>query len=169
MSRDIDILNELDPNIQKKPKSFTILIYLFIAYISEVLMFSLISPFNFTSQTKSIEWETIFLILLLPVIGLILFFQKVKIGWAICLFYYSALSIFLLVIFVQNFLKEGIDIFHLHLRWQGCIFVLTTLVSFFLLLSKNIRSYLNIKPKSFVTTLIICIVLILTIFFVMQN
>jgi hypothetical protein len=169
MTQNIDILTELDPNNQKKPKYFTILIYLFIAYISEILTFSLIPAFNFTLQAKSVEWETIFFILLLPVVGLILFFQKIKIGWAISLFYYSAVSIFLVVIFVQNYLKEGIDFLNLQRLWRGYILALTALISFYLLLSRKVRYYLNIKTKSFVTTLIICIVLILAFILVMEN
>jgi hypothetical protein len=167
--QNIDILTELDPNNKKTPRYFTILIYLFIGYISEILAFSLVPPFNFTIRAKSVDRETIFFILLLPVVGLILFFRKIKIGWAICLFYYSALSTYLFVIFVRSYLKEGMGSFNLQLRWRGYILAMTALMSFYLLLSKKVRYYLNINTKSFVTTLIICLVLSLAFFLVMEN
>ena len=169
MTEDIDILDELHPVNPRKPKYFTVLIYTFFIYILEVVIFSFAPSFNFTSQIRSIEWEVIFLILVLPVIGLILFLGKIKMGWAICLFYYSALSIFLLMTFFKIYLKKETDIFNVQLRWRGYLLALTTIFSVCLLLSKKIRDYLDIRAKPFVTTLIICIVLILTFMFVMYN
>jgi hypothetical protein len=169
MTQGIDILEELQPVSPKKPKYFTILIYTFFIYIFEVLIFSFAPSFNFNSQIKSIEWEVIFLILVLPVVGLILFLGKIKMGWVICLFYYSALSIFLSTTFFQIYLKKGADIFNIQLRWRGYLLALTAIFSVCLLLSKKIRDHFDIKQKSFVTTLIICIALILTFFFVMYS
>ena len=169
MSQDIDILDELHPVSPKKPKYFTILIYTFFIYIFEILLFSFAPSFNFISQIRTIEWEIVSLILVLPVIGLILFLGKIKMGWAICLFYYSALSIYLLTLFFQIYLKKGTDVFDFQLRWRGYLIALTAIFSVCLLLSKKIRDYLDIRPRSFITTLIICIVLTLALFVGMYN
>ncbi len=147
MTQNIDILDEFHPVSPKRPKYFAILIYTFFIYISEVIIFSFTPSFNITSQIKSIEWEVIFFILVLPVIGLILFLCKIKMGWAICLFYYSALSIFLSTTFFQIYLKKGADIFNIQLRWKGYLLALTAIFSVCLLVSKKLETILILNQS----------------------
>lgn len=163
---DKDTLLDFETKDSEKSRYYTVLPILFISYIIFLLLdFAFYLDHRFVIK-KNIDWELVFIILILPTIGTYIFVKRNKIGWAICFFYYKLMVVLSLITFLQDFLKKGYINFNLTDAWRAYILFLMSIIILSMLLSKDIRYYFKITTSNFRKILLISSILTLLIVFI---
>ena len=105
MDYEKDVLTDFESKVVEKSKYFSALIFLFFSYILFLSFFTFFDLHPKLQIRKDIEWELVFIIIALPLIGIILLVKKNKFGWAICLFYNLLTTLSFMAAFLQPFFK----------------------------------------------------------------
>ena len=158
-----DALLEFETKGTEKSRYFVPLVFLSASYILFILLALLFDLNHGFRVVKNFSFELIFIVLSLPVTGVILLVKKNKFGWAICLFYNLLIMLILLTINLVTFLKKEYFNFDLTYGWQAVIIFLTTLFIILMLISKDVRHYLKISTPDLGATLVLSSVLSLII------
>ena len=158
-----DALVDFETKDLEKSKYSNVLIISFISFIIFLLLdFVFDLDYRFAIK-KNIDWELIFLILILPAIGALLFVKQNKFGWAICLFYYKLMAILFPTIFLRDFLKKSYNYSDLMNGWRAYLLCMVSIILIAMLVSKDIRYYFKITTSNFRTTLFISSIIILVL------
>ncbi len=165
MNNEINILDEYHEEVIVKTKMHPILLFLIGGYIFFFCLDQVWDLERSYFKPMSIEWETIFFALIIPVVGFAFVFAKKKIGWIISTLYFS----FFLIAATFTTFSEYIEnkeasTFPLDLRQS--IFILLSLFISITLYTKSVRKLLNVKVWMLVITIIIstCLALLLVAF-----
>ena len=114
-------------------------------------------------------WPLLLMFLLAPVCGLLLFLAKKKIGWSISLCYFLFATIAYSTSWVSILIKKEYVYFKDVFNWGGLILLVLSVVSTVLLLSQDIRRYLNINANwlriSIIASLLIACPLVIMIMY----
>lgn len=158
-----DALLDFETKDSEKSKYSNALITFFISFIFFLLLDFVFDLDHRFAIKKNIDWELVFLILILPTIGTFLFVKQNKFGWAICLFYYKLIAILFLTTFLRDFLKKGYSYSHLMDGWRAYLLFLVSIILIAMLVSKDIRYYFKITTCNFRTTLFISSIITLVV------
>jgi hypothetical protein len=156
-------LLDFETKDSEKSRYSTALIILFISFIFFLLLdFVFDLDYRFAMK-KNIDWNFVFMVLILPTIGAFLFVKQNKFGWAICLFYYELMAILLVTTFLRDFLKKGYNNSDLMDGWRAYLLFFGSIILILMLVSKDIRYYFKITASNFRTTLFISSIIILIV------
>ena len=158
-----DLLVDFETKDSEKSKYSKALIISFISFIIFLLLDFVFELDHRFAIKKNIDWELVFLILILPTIGVCLFVKQNKFGWAICLFYYKLMTILLLITLLRDFLKTGYHYSHLTDTWRAYLLFLVSIILTAMLVSKDIRHHFKIITSTFRTTTFISSIITLVI------
>ena len=158
-----DTLLDFETKDSEKSRYSTGLTILFISYIIFLLLDFVFDLDHKFVIKKNIEWEIVFIILILPTIGTYLFVKRNKFGWAICFFYYKLMAILYLTTFFRDFTKKGYNNFNLMGGWRAYILFLMSIIILSIIVSKDIRYYFKITTSNFRTTLFISSIITLVV------
>jgi hypothetical protein len=142
MTEETALLEEFIESKPKKGKLFDALISSSVAYIISIVIFFALQMKTTRFSFKTLDWQLLLVILVLPFFGCIFLINSKRIGWIINSLYF----LFISSIGVYSFLRslasaEGIS---MTIAWRPIVLIGLALTSTTLLFSKPMRKYYRV-------------------------